>query len=76
MAIDTLGFRLLRDVAPAKRCSSTTSASCTAVSAATSPRSIPAFEYVYLARPDSVMDGLGLQYAARHGRVAGRKNQA
>ena len=65
VAIDALGFRLLRDVAPgeavfidyqrklhSRQCSN---------KAALNPC---IFEYVYLARPDSVMDGVSV-YSAR-----------
>jgi amidophosphoribosyltransferase len=65
VAIDTLGFRLLRDVAPgeavfidyqrklhSRQCSD---------KAALNPC---IFEYVYLARPDSVMDGVSV-YSTR-----------
>jgi amidophosphoribosyltransferase len=61
VAIDTLGFKLLRDVAPGEavlidRKGNFLSRQC-------AERTVHApcmFEYVYLARPDSVMDGISV----------------
>ncbi|MDP2242029.1 MAG: amidophosphoribosyltransferase, partial [Burkholderiales bacterium] len=65
VAIDTLGFRLLRDVAPGEAIfidyqRQMHSRQCSAKSVLN-----PCiFEYVYLARPDSVMDGISV-YSTR-----------
>jgi amidophosphoribosyltransferase len=65
VAIDTLGFRLLRDVEPGEAVLIDTHGQF--ISRQCAERSFHApcmFEYVYLARPDSLMDGVSV-YAAR-----------
>ena len=61
VALDTLGFRVLRDVAPGEAIFVDTQGQMTAHQCAQNPKLLPCiFEYVYLARPDSVMDGVSV----------------
>ncbi len=65
VAVDTLGFRLLRDVEPGEAVLIDTRGRF--VSRQCAERTVHApcmFEYVYLARPDSLMDGVSV-YASR-----------
>jgi amidophosphoribosyltransferase len=65
VALDGLGFRLVRDVAPGEAIFIDFEGRFFASNCAADPGSYPClFEYVYLARPDSVIDGVSV-YAAR-----------
>lgn len=65
VAIDTLGFRLLRDVAPGEAVLIDTRGNFLARQCAEKTRHAPCmFEFVYLARPDSLIDGVSV-YATR-----------
>jgi len=61
VALDTLGFRVLRDVAPGEAIFVNMAHEMHARQCAQNPQLAPCiFEYVYLARPDSVMDGVSV----------------
>jgi len=61
VALDTLGFRVLRDVAPGEAIFVNMAHEMHARQCAQNPQLTPCiFEYVYLARPDSVMDGVSV----------------
>jgi amidophosphoribosyltransferase len=65
VALDTLGFRLLRDVAPGEAIFVSLDGEVHARQCASNPRHVPClFEFVYLARPDSIIDGVAV-YQAR-----------
>jgi amidophosphoribosyltransferase len=65
VAVEALGFRLLRDVEPGEAVFVDLSGALHARQCADDPRLQPCiFEYVYLARPDSVIDGTSV-YQAR-----------
>ncbi len=65
VAIDTLGFRFLRDVEPGEAVLVDTRGNFVSRQCAEKTIHAPCmFEYVYLARPDSLMDGVSV-YAAR-----------
>ncbi|MCL1824958.1 MAG: amidophosphoribosyltransferase [Betaproteobacteria bacterium] len=65
VALDTLGFRLLRDLAPGEAVLIDTEGNFRSrVCAARTVDAPCMFEYVYLARPDSIMDGVSV-YEAR-----------
>ncbi len=65
VAIEALGFRLLRDVEPGEAVFVDLSGALHSRQCADDPRLQPCiFEYVYLARPDSVIDGTSV-YQAR-----------
>ena len=75
VALDTLGFTLIRDVAPGEAIYITEDGEFhSAVCAETTALKPCIFEYVYFARPDSVMNGVSV-YAARvrMGRYLGEK---
>src|SRR5512143_2467346 len=58
VAVEALGFRLLRDVAPGEAVFIDLTGALHARQCAENPRLTPCiFEFVYLARPDSMMDG-------------------
>ncbi len=61
VALDTLDFRVVRDVAPGEAVFVDLAGRLYSRQCAESPRYSPCiFEYVYLARPDSVMDGISV----------------
>jgi len=65
VAIDTLGFRLLRDLAPGEAVLIDVEGNFRSRECAPKTVNAPCmFEYVYLARPDSIMDGVSV-YEAR-----------
>ena len=65
VALDTLGFELIRDVDPGEAVFVDFTGQIRFRQCAESPRLVPCvFEYVYLARPDSVIDGTSV-YQAR-----------
>ena len=65
VALDTQGFRLLRDVAPGEAVLIDIDGGFLSRQCAEKTVSAPCmFEYVYLARPDSIMDGVSV-YEAR-----------
>jgi len=65
VALDVLGFRLIRDVAPGEAVFIDTVGRLYTRQCAESPRLAPCiFEHVYFARPDSIMDGVSV-YKAR-----------
>lgn len=61
VALDTLGFKLVRDIAPGEAVFIDEGGNFYSKQCATNPTLNPCiFEYVYLARPDSVMDGISV----------------
>ncbi len=61
VAIDTLGFELIRDVAPGECIFIDINGNMHAQQCADNPIISPCiFEYVYFARPDSIMDGISV----------------
>jgi amidophosphoribosyltransferase len=67
VALDTLGFRVVRDVAPGEAILLDESGGFHNRQCAARPVLSPCiFEYVYLARPDSLMDGVSVYEARLH----------
>jgi amidophosphoribosyltransferase len=65
VALDTLGFRMLRDIEPGEAVYIDAKGSLHTRQCAQSPQLSPCiFEHVYFARPDSIMDGVSV-YKAR-----------
>ncbi len=61
VALDTLGFKLLRDIAPGEAVLISPEGAIRTQQCAERPNYAPClFEYVYLARPDSLMDGVSV----------------
>jgi amidophosphoribosyltransferase len=61
VALDTLGFKLLRDIAPGEAVLISPEGTMQSLQCAAHPTQAPClFEYVYLARPDSLMDGVSV----------------
>jgi amidophosphoribosyltransferase len=64
VAVEALGFELLRDVEPGEAVFVDLQGTLHAKQCAVAPRLVPCiFEYVYLARPDSVIDGASVYHA-------------
>ena len=78
VAPDTLGFRLLRDIAPGEAVLISPEGTMHAQQCAESPTYAPClFEYVYLARPDSLMDGVSVyESRVKMGEFLAQKIQA
>jgi amidophosphoribosyltransferase len=67
VALDTLGFYMLRDVAPGEAVFIDQESNFFSQQCAENPSLNPCiFEYVYLARPDSVMDGISVYETRLH----------
>ncbi|MCX7893216.1 MAG: amidophosphoribosyltransferase [Burkholderiales bacterium] len=67
VALEGLGFRVVRDVGPGEAIVVTEDGSFHARSCAPRPTLMPCiFEYVYLARPDSTIDGVSVYEARLH----------
>jgi len=61
VALDTLGFKFLRDIAPGEAVFIDFDGNFHSQQCAENPEFFPCiFEYVYLARPDSVIDGISV----------------
>ncbi|CAG0938968.1 amidophosphoribosyltransferase [Gallionellaceae bacterium] len=67
VALDTLGFKFLRDVAPGEAIFIDLEGNFHSQQCAENPTLNPCiFEYVYLARPDSVLDGVSVYETRLH----------
>ena len=67
VALEACGFRVLRDVAPGEAIFVDFAGTMHARQCADAPRLVPCiFEYVYLARPDSVIDGTSVYESRIH----------
>jgi amidophosphoribosyltransferase len=77
VAVDTLGFKVMRDVAPGEAVFIDTTGNFFHRQCAVNPKLNPCiFEYVYLARPDSVIDGISVyETRALMGRSLAKKIQ-
>ncbi|WP_411721712.1 amidophosphoribosyltransferase [Mycetocola sp.] len=65
LVLESAGYDIVREVAPGEAIFITTSGEMYSRQCAKNPRLVPcSFEYVYLARPDSVMNGISV-YEAR-----------
>ncbi|MDL2424755.1 amidophosphoribosyltransferase, partial [Pseudomonas sp. BAgro211] len=65
VALDVLGFTLIRDLAPGEAVYITEDGKLYTRQCAANPQYAPCiFEHVYLARPDSIIDGISV-YKAR-----------
>jgi amidophosphoribosyltransferase len=65
LVLESAGYELVRDVAPGEAIFISSSGEMEARQCAANPRLVPcSFEYVYLARPDSIMNGISV-YEAR-----------
>ncbi|AWK13833.1 amidophosphoribosyltransferase [Candidatus Fukatsuia symbiotica] len=75
VALDTLGFKLLRDLAPGEAVYITEKGGLFTRQCAADPQYHPClFEYVYFARPDSYMDNISVYSArVRMGQRLGKK---
>ena len=67
VTLDTLGFKVMRDVAPGEAILVDESGNFHSRQCAENPRLNPCiFEFVYLARPDSVIDGISVYESRRN----------
>jgi amidophosphoribosyltransferase len=67
VTLDTLGFKVMRDVAPGEAILVDESGNFHSRQCAANPRLNPCiFEFVYLARPDSVIDGVSVYESRRN----------
>ena len=67
VTLDTLGFKVMRDVAPGEAILVDESGNFHARQCAEAPQLNPCiFEFVYLARPDSVIDGISVYESRRN----------
>ena len=67
VTLDTLGFKVMRDVAPGEAILVDESGNFHSRQCAENPQLNPCiFEFVYLARPDSVIDGISVYEARRN----------
>ncbi len=67
VALDTLGFKFLRDIAPGEAVFIDFDGNFYSQQCADNPEFFPCiFEYVYLARPDSVIDGISVYETRLH----------
>ena len=67
VALDTLGFKFLRDIAPGEAVFVDLDGRLYSKQCAENPQLIPCiFEYVYLARPDSVINGISVYETRLH----------
>ncbi|HUQ28235.1 MAG TPA: amidophosphoribosyltransferase [Usitatibacter sp.] len=67
VSVDTLGFKVMRDVAPGEAILVDESGNFHSRQCAQNPQLNPCiFEFVYLARPDSVIDGISVYEARRN----------
>ena len=75
VAIDVLGFNLIRDIAPGEAIFISKEGELHTQQCATHPRLTPCiFEHVYFARPDSIIDGISVHKARmRMGEALARK---
>ena len=75
VALDGLGFKLVRDVAPGEAIFIDLDGNFHSQQCAANPSLNPClFEFVYLARPDSVIDGISVyETRLRMGESLGRK---
>jgi amidophosphoribosyltransferase len=65
LVLESAGYEIVRDVAPGEAVFIAVNGEMTSKQCAANPRLIPcSFEYVYLARPDSIMNGISV-YEAR-----------
>ena len=65
LVLESGGYEVVRDIAPGEAVFITPDGECITRQCAANPRLVPcSFEYVYLARPDSVMNGISV-YEAR-----------
>jgi len=65
LVLESAGYDFIRDVAPGEAVFIASNGEMTSKQCAANPRLVPcSFEYVYLARPDSVMNGISV-YEAR-----------
>jgi amidophosphoribosyltransferase len=73
VTLDTLGFKAMRDVAPGEAILVDESGNFHSRQCADNPELNPCiFEFVYLARPDSVIDGISVYESRRNMGAASR----